>query len=210
MTTPPAGPTRDASHWDRRYAQRELVWTAEPNRFVREATKDLPPGSALDLGAGEGRNAVWLAARGWAVTAVDFSAVGLGKGRELAAHHGVEVTWVTADLGHWTPPAGAFDLVLVAYLQVEADLLAKVLAEAAAALAPGGRLVAVGHDRDNLEHGHGGPPDPAVLYTVAGVTAPRGDLEIDRAEVAERPVELEDGGVATALDTFVIARRPAG
>src|ERR1022692_4898294 len=73
-----------SEEWDKRYAGQELVWTAEPNRFVVAELKDLAPGRALDLGAGEGRNAVWLASAGWQVTAVDFSAVGLDKGRRLA------------------------------------------------------------------------------------------------------------------------------
>jgi SAM-dependent methyltransferase len=208
VSTPPAQPSPDAAHWDRRYADRELVWSAEPNRFVRAATEDLPPGRALDVGAGEGRNAVWLAQRGWTVTAVDFSSVGLAKGEQLAARQGVAVTWVTADLRRWEPPAGAFDLVVIAYLQVDAALQAKVLAGAAAALAPGGTLVVVAHDRDNLERGHGGPSDPALLYTVAEATTPLADLTIDRAEQVSRDVELEGGETATAIDMLVVARRP--
>jgi ubiquinone/menaquinone biosynthesis C-methylase UbiE len=74
----------DSQEWDRRYAAAELVWTAEPNRFAVAELQDLPPGRALDVAAGEGRNAVWLASRGWQVTAVDFSAAGLDKGRRLA------------------------------------------------------------------------------------------------------------------------------
>ena len=98
----------DSHEWDRRYAGAELVWTAEPNRFVVDELADLPPGRALDLGAGEGRNSVWLAARGWQVTAVDFSAVGLDKGRRLAGARGVAVDWVCADVLGYQPEAQSF------------------------------------------------------------------------------------------------------
>ena len=106
-----------------------------PNQFVAEQLDGLPPGRALDLAAGEGRNSVWLAERGWSVTAVDFSRVGLEKGRKLSAAHGVpdrQVDWVVADLSEYEPPSEAFELVLIAYLQVAAALRARVLAGAAA------------------------------------------------------------------------------
>ena len=97
----------DSSGWDARYgAAPELVWTAEPNRFVVEELAGLRPGRALDLAAGEGRNAVWLAERGWEVTAVDFSAVAATRGQQLARERGVDVTWVVADLLGYAPLAG--------------------------------------------------------------------------------------------------------
>src|SRR5215207_7679587 len=109
----------DAAYWDERYAESELVWSAEPNRFVAEVCADLAPGRALDLAAGEGRNAIWLASRGWTVTATDFSAVGLDKGRRLAEHAGVadRVAWLVADATaiDWPPE---HDLAIVAYLQL--------------------------------------------------------------------------------------------
>ena len=87
----------DQREWDELYASTELVWTAEANRFVVEELTGLAAGRALDLGTGEGRNAIWLAERGWQVTAVDFSAVGLAKATELAARRGVAgVRWVEA------------------------------------------------------------------------------------------------------------------
>ena len=130
-----------------------------PNQFVAEQLAGLPPGRALDLAAGEGRNSVWLAERGWSVTAVDFSRVGLEKGRKLSAAHGVadrQVDWVVADLSEYEPARAAFDLVLIAYLQVGAGLRDQVLAGAAAALVPGGTLLVVGHDLTNRRRS---PPD---------------------------------------------------
>ncbi|HXV93953.1 MAG TPA: class I SAM-dependent methyltransferase, partial [Pseudonocardia sp.] len=93
----------DAAAWDARYATTELLWTANANRWVADALTGSPPGTALDLACGEGRNAVWLAEQGWEVTGVDFSATALGKAAALAEHRGVRVTWVHADVTAWTP-----------------------------------------------------------------------------------------------------------
>src|SRR3954463_1695499 len=93
-----------AADWDQRYAE-QRQWSAEPNALVAELLAGLPPGDAVDLAAGEGRHALWLAGRGWRVTAVDFSAVGLDRGRAQAdAEQASSVTWVTADVLSWTAP----------------------------------------------------------------------------------------------------------
>ena len=154
--------------WNERYTGRELVWTAEPNRLFAAEIADLPAGRALDLACGEGRNAVWLAERGWRVTGVDFAAVGLAKARDLAASRGVEVDWVHADLLQYEPEAGVFDLVAILYLQVPHDELDVVLRRAATAVARGGTLLVLGHDTTNLRDGHGGPKDVSVLFTPGG------------------------------------------
>lgn len=198
----------DSTAWDARYAERQLVWGAEPNRFVVEELTDQPPGAALDLGAGEGRNALWLAGRGWRVTAVDFSAVAIDRGRALAATRDVIVHWVVADVREYRPPVGAFDAVLVAYLHVRPSERASVLERAAAALAPGGRILVIGHDESNLRDGVGGPQDPTVLYTPDAITAELPGLTVRRAERARRPVEV-DGALRYALDTVVCAVRDA-
>jgi SAM-dependent methyltransferase len=196
-----------SDEWDRRYAGSELIWTAEPNRFAEAELRDLPPGRALDLGAGEGRNAIWLAGRGWQVTAVDFSAAGLDKGRQLAASRGVSVDWVHADLLGYQPAAGAFALVLIAYLQMPAAELTGVLRGAARALAPGGTLLVIGHDVDNLTDGAGGPQDPAVLYTPGLITGALDGLTVLRAGQVRRPLLTGDSG-KQAVDTLVRAVRP--
>src|SRR5215469_15049772 len=108
--------------WNQRYAETELLWSAGPNRFVEEELADLPPGRALDLGAGEGRNAIWLAERGWQVTAVDFSAAGLAKAARLAGRRGVTgVRWVEADLRGYQPGPAAYALVRVPYVHLLPD-----------------------------------------------------------------------------------------
>ena len=98
----------DSAGWDTRYRASDLVWGGEPNRFVAEFT-GTPPGRALDLGAGEGRNAIWLAGLGWQVTAVDFFAVAMDRARRLAERQGVTVDWVVADLRDYQPAPGASD-----------------------------------------------------------------------------------------------------
>lgn len=198
----------DRESWNERYATDELVWHAEPNRFLVEAVEGLTPGRALDLACGEGRNAVWLASQGWKVVGVDFSSAGLAKARGMARERGVEVTWVEADVVSWIPPQGAFDLVVVMYLQLPADQRRAALGHAAAALAPNGVLLVVGHDPTNPTEGFGGPQDPAVLYSAEDVVGDLGGLRIDRAERVERQVETPSGA-AVALDALVRAVRAA-
>lgn len=194
----------DRAEWDRRYAGPELLWTAEPNRFLVEEVADLSPGRALDLGCGEGRNAVWLAECGWRVTAVDFSAVALGKARALARARGVEVELVEADLGTYSPTAGGFDLVLLLYIHVPADLRRAILGRARDALAPGGTLLVIGHDSSNLSEGYGGPQDGALLYGPDDLTADLAGLRIRCAERRRRPVATPDGE-RRAVDVVVRA-----
>ena len=195
--------------WDQRYSGPDLVWGAGPNRFVAEELAALPPGRAIDLGCGEGRNAIWLAERGWEVTAVDFSAAGLARAARLAAERTVTVDWVQADLLAWQPEPGGYDLVLIAYLHLPSAGLARVFRAAAAAVAPGGTLLVVGHDRDNIARGHGGPQDPDRLYTPAEIIAELGGLGIVRAEQVLRPVRTPEGE-RTAIDTLVRAERFSG
>lgn len=201
----------DATRWDERYSREGYVWDLEPNRFLPDLVADLGPGRVLDLACGEGRNTVWLAQQGWNATGVDFSAVGVEKGRRLAADRGVEVEWIVADVTTWPPRAEAFDLVIVFYVQLPAPDRAAMLATAARSLARRGRFVMVAHDLDNLEHGTGGPQDAAVLPTPELVTADLqaagvADLEVDRAERITRRVE-NDTGACDAIDCLVVAHR---
>ncbi len=195
-----------AALWDERYAATELVWSAEPNRFVAEHLGGRTPGTAVDLACGEGRNAIWLARQGWTVTGVDFSAVAVGKGERLAGAEGVAVNWAVADVTSWRPPEPV-DLVVVAYLQLPADARRAALRGAAASLRPGGTLFVIAHDSTNLTEGAGGPPDPAVLYTAQDVVADTAGLGLEtvRAERVERATA--DG--RTALDALAELRRPA-
>jgi len=196
----------DSAQWDDRYSTKELIWTGRANQFVEAHLTDLAPGTAIDLGAGEGRNAVWLASRGWTVTAVDFSQVGLDKAQQLASEHGADIVTVQADATTWQPD-DPVDLVVLSYLQLPSDQQRIVLEHTATWLAPGGTLFVIAHDRSNVDRGHGGPPSAAVCYSVADTVAALAGLDVTTAEVAERHVETDDG-TKVALDTLVIAQRP--
>jgi len=197
--------------WNERYAASQAVWSITPNVWVEQVAADLPAGTALDLAAGEGRNALWLAERGWRATAVDFSAVALDRARTWAAQRlgpGADrLATVVADLLEYTPDA-QFDLVLVVYLQLPADQRGTILRTAARAVAPGGHLLVVAHDSDNLAHGYGGPQDPAVLYTAEDVTADVAGLGLDvvRAEAVRRPVDTP-AGPRHAIDVLAVFSR---
>ena len=201
----------DAKGWDERYAASELVWSVGPNQFVEAECADLPPGRALDLAAGEGRNAIWLARRGWDVTAVDFSQVALDKGRTLAGD--VDVEWVCADATTWTR-ADTYDLVVIAYLQLPAADRREAVRRGFTALRRGGTFLLVCHDTTNLTEGTGGPQDASVLLTAEDVLADLAgeDFEVVRAGRVERFVSVADehGAEAerTAYDCLVRLRRP--
>jgi SAM-dependent methyltransferase len=197
----------DDRFWDERYAAAELIWTAEPNRFLVAEVNGLAPGRALDLACGEGRNAVWLAAQGWEVTGVDFSRTGLDKAHHLAQQRRVTVKWTLADVTTYQPQAAGFDLVTILYLQLPAEPLAAALSNAMRALAPGGTLLVVGHDTTNLTHGYGGPQDPAVLYGPDDIVTNLDGLAIDKAERVRRPVQT-DQGTGEAIDALVRAHDP--
>jgi SAM-dependent methyltransferase len=165
----------------------------------------------LDLAAGEGRNAIWLAEHGWTATAVDFSRVALEKAARLAASRGVALDVVEADVATYEPEARAYDLVLVAYLQTAPVARGAWLTRAVRALALGGTLLLVGHDRTNLDGGYGGPQDATVLTTpdeLSAALAASGDLVIEKAQTVERRVETPDGP-RVAIDHVVRARRLA-
>jgi SAM-dependent methyltransferase len=197
----------DAASWDDRYRATDLVWGLAPNRWVEQEVAALPPGRALDLACGEGRNAVWLAARGWRVTAVDFSAVGLDKGRALEQRElGTSaIEWIVADATTYVAPQPV-DLALLCYLQLPGPERRAAVRVAAQALAAGGTLLVIGHDSRNRIDGTGGPPDPAVLFTAADVA---GDLDglgltIESAGEVLRPV---DGAERPAIDALLRAVR---
>jgi SAM-dependent methyltransferase len=190
-----------AEDWDERYQQRQQ-WSEGPNALVAELLGGLPPGTAVDLAAGEGRHALWLASLGWTVTAVDFSAVGIERGR---SRHGADaVSWVTADVLAWSAPPSSLDLVLVAYLHLPTEDVLGLLHRAVDWLRPGGRLLLLGHDLDNLTRGVGGPQEPGILHSAERLAPVAARLEVDRLGQWAR--ETPEG---TAVDTVLWGRRPS-
>ena len=193
----------DAATWDERYRASPSVWGAEPNRWVAEQLADLPPGTAIDLACGEGRNAVWLAGRGWRVYAVDFSSVAIEKGRELERRQppAIAIDWLAADVTEFAPPEPV-DLALICYLQVSAAARRTAVRAAAESLAPGGTLLVIGHDSRNLTAGTGGPQEPAVLFTAADVLDDLAGLEL-RVEQAGEVLRPVAGAERPAIDALV-------
>jgi len=190
----------EANDWDDRYQATDRLWSAEPNTFVADRLADREPGVGLDLASGEGRNAIWLAERGWEMTAVDFSSVAIERGRK----HSAEVEFVVADVLNWQPER-SYDLVLIAYLHLVLADFEPLIRRAATWLRRGGELFMVGHDRTNIEHGVGGPQYPEVLWEIEEILPWLEGLDIVEAGVVEREVEI-DHGVALARDALIRAR----
>jgi SAM-dependent methyltransferase len=191
--------------WDRRYSEPDLLWSATPNRFLVQEARDLPPGRALDLACGEGRNALWLAERGWRVTGVDYSSVAIAKAQARSEQEDVEIEFLCVDLLEYEPQQKTYDLVLVLYLQLPALERRLVLGRAREALAPGGTFLLIGHDLVNLADGVGGPRDPEVLYTPADIVSELRGLDVVKAERVLRDVADAD---RPAIDALVRARQP--
>lgn len=202
----------DSCAWDERYSGNDLVWSSGPNSWVEQVAAELPVGRVLDLAGGEGRNALWLAGRGWQATVVDFSQVALDRARALAGERFASVdgrlTTERADLLTYQPEPGSYDLVLVVYLHLVADARRTVLRMAANAVAPGGLLFVVAHDSTNLASGFGGPQDPSVLYTAEEAAADIADcgLEILRCEAGSRTVDTDEGP-RHAVDALLLTRK---
>lgn len=198
----------DNAFWEDRYSRAaatgDQLWSAGPNAWIERTVAHLPIGDAVDLGGGEGRNALWLAGRGWTVTAVDFAPAGLAIGRARAESLGVEVAWVEADATAWIAPS-LVDLVVIAYLQLPEAALADALGNAAASLVPGGTLALVGHALENLADGVGGPQDPALLHRVDHLSAVARAAGLD---VAECRLVTRDTAAGVALDAVLVAARP--
>ncbi len=195
----------DPKFWDEMFSAKEYFWAGEPNEFVKTHTADLKPGDAIDLAAGEGRNAVWLASQGWRVKAVDFSQVGLDKGARLASDHGVTVDFVNADATTYQP-SELVDLIVISYLQIPIAPQQVVLEHARTWLRVGGTILVIAHDESNLTHGYGGPPSAEISYTVDRTVKAFDGLDIGTAEVAKRTVNTP-AGPQIALDTLVLATR---
>jgi 2-polyprenyl-3-methyl-5-hydroxy-6-metoxy-1,4-benzoquinol methylase len=151
-----------AAFWNSRYAERDQIWSGEPNQALVLAAESLPPGRALDLGCGEGADAVWLAERGWEVTAVDISATAVTRAKAVADGRGMkedQITWLVEDLATWEP-TGPYQLVSACFFHSPVEFpRATVLQRAAATVAPGGDLLIVGHAEpppwaDTHSHAH--------------------------------------------------------
>ena len=191
------------SLWDARYEAKGALWGAEPNQFLAEIADVMEPGTALDLGCGQGRNSFWLASRGFTVTGLDLSPVAIEQARAVAVEFDVDVSFESVDLTTWDPAGRVWDLVVLTYLHLSEKRRPVVHDAAKRAVAPGGRVVVIAHHLDNFEAGVGGPPVPELLFTEQQLAGDFAELEILRNEKVIRTTELGE-----AIDLVFVASRP--
>ena len=196
--------------WDERYGG-EPVWSGNPNPLLVRYSADLPPGTALDVGSGEGADVLWLASRGWTVTGADISPVALRRSAELAGRAGAAVAarirWQQADMLTWAPPEQRFDLVCAQFLHLPTATRESLHRRLAAAVRPGGTLLVVSHhpaDLDTVPH-----PCPRDMFATGEEMA----TVLDPAQWAietgapERQATGPDGTLVTLRDALLRAVR---
>jgi len=200
--------------WDERHRSAGKVWSGQPNPQLVAQTADLAPGEALDVGSGEGADAIWLARHDWTVTAVDVSAVALERAAGYAAAAGDEVAqriaWRREDLRSWDPGTKRFDLVSAQFMYLQEAELESLHRRLAAAVRPGGTLLVVGHHPDDLHANVGRKGEPDMFWSAEELAAaaldPR-DWEVLIAEAIARPATDLDGRPVTVKDTVLRAAR---
>lgn len=221
-----------AAVWDERYSDADRVWSGEPNGALIAEVSDAPPGTVLDVGCGEGADAVWLAQRGWDVTALDVSGVALERGKQAAAEAGVDVRWLHSGMVEAQLPEAGFDLVSAQYPAIPRTPDHDAERALLAAVAPGGTLLFVhhasfgsqpddqvdgseghghghGHGHDGEQHGDGRGVDPTDYVGPADMVAQIGDgWQIETHEVRDRNIQ-GGAGAHHHEDIVVKARRLA-
>ncbi|MFC7340563.1 FAD-dependent oxidoreductase [Saccharopolyspora griseoalba] len=198
----------DAERWDGFYREREQVFSGDVNGALVDEVAGMVPGQVLDLGCGEGADALWLARQGWQVTALDVAQVALERGRKAVAEQAPElaerIAWVRADLAECAPPEGAFDLVSAQYLPLRRERGEAQLRAVLAAVAAGGVLLFVGHDTRDMPEGHGfNTGDYYLADDVRELLDEDWKIEVD--EVRARPRAPE--GAPHVRDVVLRARR---
>jgi protein-L-isoaspartate O-methyltransferase len=204
------GPDHQAPHgeqaWDERYRSTPEIWSGNPNAALVAEAAALRPGTALDAGAGEGGDACWLAARGWKVTAADISAVAIERAAKRASELGLAISWLHADLAK-APAPGTYDLVTTHFLHVPRSEQPLLFRHLAAAVAPAGTLLVVGHDFSDMAR----LPRPDLMeygWTAQEVAATLGDgWTIEVTESRPRRAAGPDGEEVTIHDAILRARR---
>lgn len=204
-----------AAAWDERYRSRESLWSDEPNPTLVTEVSPLGPRSAIDVGCGEGADAIWLAKRGWRVTGLDISRVALARAASAEERYRSEIAtpivWQQADLLAWTPGELRFDLVTAHFVHFPQAARVRFFATLAACVASGGTLLIVGHDPSDLATNVRRPPDPAVLPTASDIARAldAGAWDIQCCETRPRPATDRDERPATVNDAIVRATRRA-
>lgn len=205
----------DEQSWEERYRSRAAVWSGRPNPQLAAEAASLTAGAALDVGSGEGADACWLAACGWQVTAVDFAATALqraaGHAQALGADVAGRIRWVHADLTTWAPADGYFDLVSAQFMHLPPAPRQALFARLAAAVAPEGTLLIVGHHPSDMQTTMPRPPMPELFYTAEEVadSLDPGQWEVLVADARPRAATDPEGQEVTIHDAVLRARRRA-
>ena len=196
-------------YWEQRYSGSERVWSGKVNATMASVVAELSPGTAIDLGCGEGGDVLWLAEQGWTALGLDISATAVGRARDEAAARGLDsASFEAVDLDAWEPEPASVDLVTASFFQsnVALDRIA-ILRRAMTALRTGGRLVTVSH---------AAPPSwakdhPATMVSVqeeaAQLGAPASEWEVELAEERPRAATAPDGSAGEHLDAVLVLRR---
>lgn len=203
--------TDPAAYWENRYSERGQTWSGRPNAALVREVSDVKPGRALDLGCGEGGDAIWLAAQGWSVSAVDISPSALALGARNAAAAGVSARtdWIAADLASWQPD-GAFDLVSAQFLHSPVELpRSDILRRVASAVAPGGLLLVVGHGDFPpwSSHPHEDVALPSPDEVLAELDLPPASWTVVTKAMVDRDATSPDGGTFHLADSVLTVRR---
>jgi SAM-dependent methyltransferase len=224
--THPGGPMSEHTHgtepvfgadfWDERYRSSQRVWSGNPNPQLVAEAAGRPPGRALDVGCGEGADAIWLARSGWSVVAADISGVALERGarhaRDTDPAAAARIEWRQADLLANPPEPGSFDLVSAQFMHLPPQPRTRLFTALAAAVRPGGMLLVVGHHPSDLTTGVARPPTPERFYTsddIAGLLDDSWTVQV--SEARPRQASTPDGAEVTIHDAVMVAtRRPAG
>jgi thioredoxin reductase/SAM-dependent methyltransferase len=205
----------DEHDWEHHYRSHPMLWSGRPNPPLVAEAADLEPGSALDVGCGEGADAIWLAARGWRVTGVDLATTALDRAAEHAAVAGdgvaTRVSWHQVNVTRWDPQEKAYDLVSSHFLHLHGKERRELFARLARAVAPGGTLLLVGHDNSDLGTEARRPHAPDMFFTADEVASSLdpADWTVLVAEARPRPAHAHEGDVATVHDAVLVARRRA-
>jgi len=199
--------------WEQRYRSNPSVWSGNPNPHLISEAADLTPGRALDVGAGEGADALWLAERGWQVTATDISTVALDRGASHAREAGTEVAaridWLHADLTTWAPQPMTYDLVSAQFMHLPKPQRDAMVARLATSVAAGGTLLIVGHHPSDLQTTIARPPMPELFFTAADIadTLNPEDWDILVSDARPRNATDPDGRPVTIHDAVLRAQR---